>query len=727
MFAQHPGFYSVSTEKGRNMLQTAVASCAALELVKTKKTEYINVPAAFDIETSSFIREDGIKASCMYIWQLGVNGYCFYGRTWQEFTDTCEYLRKALTLGTRKLVVYVHNLAYEFQFIKHRFEWLEIFAIRRRKPIYAVTKTGIEFRCSYIESGYSLAKVGENLLKYKVLKMEGDLYYKHIRHSGTPLTRKEMRYCENDIRVVMSHIAEEIETCGSIAAIPMTNTGRVRAYMRDECLQDDDFRGLIKKLRISGTGENWKVPDEKQYLMLNNAFRGGVVQANPGAVAMGLTYDNVQSMDITSSYPTVMISEKYPMSRGREIKLHGNKQLFQTLLKTKACVFNIEFINLRPKVTYCFYLDNYKSYDPTGKDKTGWIVENGKIVTADRLLTTITNVDYEIIEKNYEWDTKKIGSIYVYDLDYLPKPVIESVLTLYEKKTTLKGVAGKEAEYLHFKGMLNSCYGMIVTRFVRDEVSFDNNVGEWNDDAPPVLADCLEEYNRSYNRFLYYPWGVFVTAYARRNLFKAIFAIGEKCGSDFLYCDTDSVKYLHPEQHADFFESYNRDIVKKISDCLTRYGIPAEAAAPSDKKGKKHPLGVYDFDGFYDKFKTLGAKRYMCLSDGEYHLTVAGVPKESGMKMILRQAKNACADPFEVFRIGLTFSGRSIHHICDFFQDNPVCGTITDYLGKPGTYAEMSCIYMAESDYVLTSTPEYELFLRQLLGGWDNVLGDATH
>lgn len=65
------------------------------------------------------------------------------------------------------------------------------FSIDLRKPIYGITENGIEFRCSYLLSGYSLAKLGEQLHKYKCEKLVGDLDYSLLRHSKTPLTQKK--------------------------------------------------------------------------------------------------------------------------------------------------------------------------------------------------------------------------------------------------------------------------------------------------------------------------------------------------------------------------------------------------------------------------------------------------------------------------------------------------------------------------------------------------------
>ena len=124
------------------------------------------VPASFDIETTSFY-VDNYKAAIMYEWTFGINGNVIIGRTWEEFetmmNEITEYLHLADDL---RLIVYVHNLSFEFQFMRKHFEWLKIFAIDTRKPIYAITTSGIEFRCSYLLSGYGLAKLGDELQKY---------------------------------------------------------------------------------------------------------------------------------------------------------------------------------------------------------------------------------------------------------------------------------------------------------------------------------------------------------------------------------------------------------------------------------------------------------------------------------------------------------------------------------------------------------------------------------
>lgn len=112
--------------------------------VKKGNVTYYNIPCSFDIETSSFTtyeEEHGqeVKCACMYIWQFGLNGSVIYGRTWDDFFEMLGLLQESLDISNKKhLVIYVHNLAYEFQFINKWIEWDKVFAVKQRRPVYAI-------------------------------------------------------------------------------------------------------------------------------------------------------------------------------------------------------------------------------------------------------------------------------------------------------------------------------------------------------------------------------------------------------------------------------------------------------------------------------------------------------------------------------------------------------------------------------------------------------------
>ena len=80
------------------------------------------------------------------------------------------------------------------KFICNLFSWKNVFATDLRKPLYALTTNGVEFRCSYFLSGYNLETLAKNLTKYKIKKLVGDLDYSLIRHEKTPLNENEIQY-----------------------------------------------------------------------------------------------------------------------------------------------------------------------------------------------------------------------------------------------------------------------------------------------------------------------------------------------------------------------------------------------------------------------------------------------------------------------------------------------------------------------------------------------------
>ena len=147
---------------------------------------------------------------------------------------------------------------------------------------------------------------------------------------------------------------------------------------------------------------------------------------------------------------------------------YTNMNDFLDLCKKRLVIFQVEFTNLIAKENYSF--DNYLSKSRGFKDQCELIVENnGRVYSARNFTQVMTNIDFEIVRKMYDWDNIKISRVKYFYKHYLPTPIIETIVELYKKKTTLKGVSGKTSEYMHAKGMLNSMYGMSVTDIVRDQ------------------------------------------------------------------------------------------------------------------------------------------------------------------------------------------------------------------------------------------------------------------
>ena len=665
------------------------------EVIKSKDKIYYNIAMSFDIETSSFYEDkNGIiytndeykklknqvkaeKKAIMYIWQFAIEENVIIGRTWNDFLYFCKKLYDYLDLKKRYIIVYVHNLSYEFQFICKWFNWVDIFADSERKPIKATTDSHFIFKCSYRLSGYSLEVLANNLKSHNIKKMVGDLNYNLIRNSKTPISNEELKYCENDVLIVTSYIDEQINEYGNIEKIPLTQTGKVRRYVRKQCFQNKDYKYFIKELTI----------EKPEYLLLKNAFAGGFTHCN--AMYTNKICKNVTSYDFTSSYPTVLISEKYPMSKGKEVYINNESELLK-LINNYCVLVDLQFNNIKSSFLY----EQIISYSKCRNVKNP-LINNGRIVQADTLTITCTDIDFLNIKDFYKWDNLKIGLCYIYKKDYLPKEFIKTILHLYKSKTELKGVDGKEVEYLHSKELLNSLYGMCVTSIVHDTINF--NGSEWTTENGN-LDEELKNYNTDKNRFLFYHWGVWCTAYARNNLYTGI----KECKEDYIYSDTDSVKIFNADKHKMYFEEYNKWILQKLEKCLNYHNIPIYFISPKTVKGDIKTLGVWDFDGFYTDFKTLGAKRYIFKKDNKLNITVCGLSKKSG-KEFIENKKN----PFIFFNEGMYIDSEHTGKMTHTYIDKEIENTITDYLGNTAYYHEKSYIHLEKTDYLLSLSDMY--------------------
>ena len=116
--------YSICKEDFISYLLTVKQS----KTIRTnKKIEYYNIPCCFDIEASSFydnfiVRPEN-KRALMYAWVFGIGEYVVMGRTWEEFIDLTNTVSEILNLGAsgkyhRRIICYVHNLGYDFQFFR---------------------------------------------------------------------------------------------------------------------------------------------------------------------------------------------------------------------------------------------------------------------------------------------------------------------------------------------------------------------------------------------------------------------------------------------------------------------------------------------------------------------------------------------------------------------------------------------------------------------------------
>ena len=666
------------------------------------KRKVLNVAAAFDTEVSSFIDEvDGEKSAIVYVWMFGIEDVVVYGRELDEFVKLMEMLNSYLSRCEQRLIVYIHNYKYDFQFIKTFFEWDTVFAKSRRDILYTRWKN-IEFRDSLVlAGGASLAFVGSKLRDARYKKMVGDLDYSLLRTPITPLTDKEMGYCENDIRVLVHYIREKMEDDGDISKIPYTNTGYVRRYVKNACFEKrEKYLSFMDNLTMTADG----------YACMERAFMGGAV--GPNIKLIGQTIRNVASFDIKSSYPYVMAGMKFPMSFGHPVR---NRNAMEYLKSNNfCCQFTLEIFDLIPAEwtdginDVCFPISESKC-----RRLIGGTTGSGRVITASYLMIDCTELDYFTFKRFYQLndDNIRVSRMRVFTKGYLPKPIVRSIMEFFNRKTTLDGVEGKEREYMISKNMLNAIYGMMVEKIVRSEFELLDGVME------KYKADYvkqIDEYNKKYDRFLYYPWGVWVTAWARWRLYDAIAEVGQ----DFVYCDTDSVKFVNLERHKAYFDRVNREAWETMRAVPTRVGLTEEYCLPKDPKGNVKCLGVWEHEFTATRFKTLGAKRYLYeLPNGEMKLTVAGTNKEQTLYYLINKQFFDGKEMFENFNDKLVIPPEYSKRLVATFIEHERAGWVTDYLGNRYYYRAPSGIHMVGAPYSFSISDKTERAMEILVKG----------
>lgn len=602
----------------------------------------------------------------------------------------------------------VHNLAFDFQFIRKLFTWTRVFSTKPRNPIKADAKIGIEFRDTLILSGYSLAKTGEHLQKHKVKKRVGDLDYTLLRHSKTPLSEdRELPYLVNDVLVVSSFIEERSERAGSITRLPLTKTGYIRKYLRDACMfeKSSHKRDVGKKFnRYYNYIQRMKITSLEEYLLLNQCYTGAIVHAN--LFRSNRIIENVHSQDETSAYPAQMVlSDRFPVSSGTKVRI-ASKSQFDLYISKYACLIDAEFIGIRKTNTFESIISVSKCLEIENPEE-----DNGRLISADKIHLVFNDVDYEIFSKFYEWKTLRIKNFYIYRRGRLPTDFVNAILDLYEKKTTLKGVEGMEAEYLESKENINSAYGASVTDICKNEAVYTEE-GDWIIEAKDFWTQ-IKTYNLSKGRFLFYPWGIWVTSLARRALASAILSLG----NDYIYSDTDSVKYTNFERHEDYFRKYNSYIERSIEKASAYHHIPVSKFMPKTIKGEVKVIGVWDYEGNFRRFKTLGAKRYAVeYPDGTHSLTIAGVNKKVAVPYVEAHEK----DFFDCMKFGYVFNAEACGKNLHTYIDEERHGVMIDYMGNACEFASPSSVHLEETTYEMSTTDDYEKLLK---GVFDFLLG----
>lgn len=600
----------------------------------------------FDIETTT---APDYSRAWMWVFQVCYEGVVYIGRTWDEYIQWVNSLCK----GDR---IYIHNLSYEWAFIKDLHKWSKILSRNERKIISATTSEGVEYRCTYALTGKSLAKLAVDSPSVTIAKQTGELDYSVYR---TPLTRiqpNEYRYIVADVYILYQYLRAEF------TRMPYTKTGYVRRDIRNHTRNDSTFSKYKRKTELP-----YSIFSGYKY-----AFMGGDVHANEKYVGeLVHTYN----YDITSSYPYRMIKDVYP---------YGTVTRSRTPHEDINIADRSGLLYVATVVIHDVQLQSWHHYPTLSASKcrkrsTKTTLSNGRVIRSEFVVITLTSIDLAIFKRNYIYSDIDIIELYVHsDKRLLPISYRERILNFYRKKTELKGIKDCEQEYQQSKANVNSVYGMTVTYPIQRNLLYNNGV--WTEDSTPEI----ELYSTYIERSSVAPYtiGIWTTAYARQDLDNV------RHMSDPVYWDTDSIK-----SRTDISSIITSINTERENELAQLYNI--DDYAPQDINGRRHCIGLWDYEGETDMI-TWGSKKYAYYtSDGVPHVTVSGLSK-SGAQRYLIDNNMKITDITDNTVIPPEYSGRMTAAYIDELEPltHPDGSTTTD----------KSCVVLQPTSYTFSET-----------------------
>lgn len=641
---------------------------------------YTGDSIGFDIETTN---KDEHHAY-MYHWQLSFNKDIILGRTWAELEIVFLILSNQLLKFkrqdnyTHKVLVWVANLGFEFQFLRKRFETSNLFAKEKRKPLKFDLFHTLEFRDALAITGGNLESLAKNYCK--TLKMVGDLDYSIERSNLTPLTEKEEKYCINDV-VILSEWNDYINRTyvDKGIQVPLTKTAIVRNKVKKAI---PPKRMYYIKQDIS----NMYPGTQKEYdLYMRFLYKGGYAHANLRLANM--VHTKCGAYDFTSSYPSVMLDKCYPMSPFTKCEFVNSLEDITRLSDRFCFIFCVRFEKIESTTAHSIESE-HKCIE---LNCDSWDIDNGRVHKAEKMTVLLTELDFQYYRKFYKWEKAKILFCNYAIKGYLPNYLVKTMLQDYTRKNELKqNGQSKTLEYALCKADVNSYYGMCCTRMSLTSYTTDEE-GEWTEEP------SKDDYSKYTSKQVLSPfWGIYVSSKARCNLLLNLYELRE-----YVVCtDTDSLKLCTVnEKIKSKIDAYNQTIIERNKEISVRLGVPFELISD---------LGCFDDETGgvpIKRLKTLGAKRYLYEDDKGVHPVIAGLPKHSFVKYC---EDNPKINPFELFDNDMMFdvdiSGKSKA----YYEDKPHTDIVDGV-----KMSELSSCAISNTKFQLKLSETYKMLLER--------------
>lgn len=406
---------------------------------------------------------------------------------------------------------------------------------------------------------------------------------------------------------------------------------------------------------------------------------------------------DVQSWDKKSSYPSVMLQNKFAAEKFRTA--HYKREYIDKY----SCIMDVEFYDITSTSMHSIE----SSHKIIEYKNPKW--DNGRLISADYIHVLLTQYDFKIYEKFYKWQSMNVINFKIARQKPLPDFLLRKVLKYFCLKEN-----SKKDPLLYYvsKTRVNAFYGLCCSRHHFTETVYKD--GSWTVENAINQKTGEEKTFDDFvkNDFLLPIWGIEITAAARYDLLMNVW----KNRHYVVYCDTDSIY---------FAKGYNKTIIidhNAILKAMNRAGIQRNF----------ENLGCYEFEGRYKRFKTLGAKRYIkefYLSDmptKKYKVIAIHQntikPKHKSFYISLHNQKQTIAglgktalieycnrnrlDIFEQFNEHLNVPEIYTQKLITHYEDNPHSDMVCGELMK-----ELSSVSLLESDFKLHISKEYLQYL----------------
>lgn len=485
---------------------------------------------------------------------------------------------RALGRTHEKQYIYIHNLAYDLQFIKYGLWQLKqefgatvepIF--RKRQPIQITVKVNnrvLVFRDSAKKWQGNLRSLGDALGYPKLENIDPDF------KPGWS------EYLDLDSDEDWKYVIRDAMICAKAGEF-WHGSGFKRATTSGDAWRD--MKSLIGK-----TVWDAKFPpltheeDDK----LRDGYFGGInISRNKGYHEGSITHDDKVSM-----YPGVMLDKPLPVGSpiymGSEFPKDTKLWVGKMTVKLDLKPGHIPWFSFKNGVDYCGEDIGYGDH-----------IEHTKVWH----VLTLTSVDWENLREDYDIQIMEgPGEFWAFCSETgLLKPYIDKWAAEKNKWKKIKKSDNPppdaEANYQHSKRMLNAAYGRfaLIPDGEKTELVEEDGLIDWK--TEPEEAEPTA----------YLPYAMFVTAWARRELMDRVRKIVSRYGTDsILHCDTDSVIYLG-EPYGEYGEAIGQWDMESRPSAIYEGGF-------------KRYIEVFNDKPFWDeKKKTIS----------RYNVTCAGVPQ----------------------------------------------------------------------------------------------------